>query len=235
MAGPVRFVLISGSVALCFQGLVKGSSQLVSWAIDKGSIQATLAMPDVTPDCGGVPAASPAAALDPATIRALSFQLGLSLGVETGLRNAGAPAAGSSMKTERAAQAARLGVSAPDVPQMIHAATVLHDFEVFLQKDPQCVATSLAAGYGPGTGAIYQFAAALGHAWVYRARAPLIGPVFTAQLRVYGGRAGVPPDLWTVFASDLSARPIDKVRQDVALAVNDMTRFAAQGASDSSR
>jgi len=74
---------------------------------------------------------------------------------------------------------------------------------------------------------MYQFAAVVGHAGVYRTAAPL-GPLFVPQLRVYGDRAGVPPNLWAVLSEDLSARPFQQARQDISHVVEALARHAAE-------
>jgi len=222
-----RFVAIVWAVALCFQGVISGAGRLVAWAFNADAVQAKWALPNVKSHCEDVESPVVQSGMDAASARRSCWQLGLGLGVSTAMRNAGDPSSDgeSKMREERAALARRLGISNPEVPPLVHAADALHEFEVHLEQDPQCTAARLTKGYPPACGAVYQFGAAFGHAWVYRTRAPQLGPMFVPQLRAYGARAGVPPELWAPAAADLTAVPVEQARLVMAGAVQAVDRF----------
>ena len=64
----------------------------------------------------------------------------------------------------------------------MHRVDALHEFEVFLQADPGCIATRLGRTHGAAAGALYQFGATAGYVMFYRSKAPKLGPLFVPQL-----------------------------------------------------
>ncbi len=225
--------MVVWAVALAFQGLVRGGPSLVAWAFNRGAIAPRWALPSVAPSCESSGAAQPPAPVAPGLARLASFRLGLALGFATGARDSGGNAvtaqALSSLRAERAPFAAGLGVPTPEVPALAHAANALHEFEVFLQADPECTATRLARAYTPATGAVYQFAAAAGYAWYFRSKAPELGPLFVPQLATYGERAGIPAPLWAPLAADLSALSADQAQQQIRGAIEGLGHYLQSG------
>lgn len=226
-----RFTGLVLSVAIAFQLVAVGSQRLVGWAVDGSILPAGLALPNVKADCARAGAAAPPAPVAESSAHVACLQLGFALGIAAASRNAGDPPGDNQeqLRQQRALLAQRLGVETPELPPIVHAADALHEFEVYLEADPQCTAIRLSKTFTPTCGPIYQFGGALGHAWFYRSRMPQLGPLFVAQLTVYGNRGGVAPALWAPLAADLSGLPPAEAQQRLNDAVGAIERSARLG------
>lgn len=199
----VRFVSIVWAIALSLQFVMIGSANLFSAFSNTDLVPAELSLPNVQTDCS---AASLSAGTAHADAGPSAYYLGFKLGFATAIRNAGGdPAAYLEETRENSMQlAAALRVPVPTPPPVGHTTEVLHEFEVFLQADPQCIASLLERAYSPKSAALYRFGASFAHALYYRSIAPQLNPLFVPQLRVYGKAAELPEPLWLPLLQDLS-------------------------------
>jgi hypothetical protein len=197
------FVAIVWSIAGAFQLLFYGGPWLVDRAVRAGWIADSLVMPKpVQPtDCSAairdMPQPGPDA-LPPGRARMAAYQLGFNLGAATGGRNAGTAGAAAleQMQNTRAELAAELGVPTPEIPPVHRLADVLHEFEVNITADPQCIGARLAKRYSSRHDALYRFGAFAGHSVIYRSLAPELGVLFVPDLREFARAAGLPEDVW---------------------------------------
>ena len=133
--------------------------------------------------------------LDDATrnrARVAAYELGFNLGLVTGARNAGAgdAADGATTREERDRLARELALPRPGIPPLRQLADALHEFEVYMIADPECIGARLERGYSREHDALYRFGAFVGHSLAYRGATPQLGPLFVADLRRYGQAAG---------------------------------------------
>lgn len=226
-----RFLVVVWLVAIAFQGLVEGLPSLPLWAVDAGLLAPSVALPSSATQCSDLGQVVPPTSLEPSVARALSWRLGLLLGKAVGLRNIqiAKPDDLAEIRPDLDKLAHLLGIPTPELPPVKHLADAVHEFSYYLENDPQCIAARLSLGYGRKAGATYQFAAAMGHASIYRSLAPRT-PWFVRELRAYGAAADISPDLWVVFRSDLSSTPQSKVGQELEEAVQNVQRYLDQEA-----
>jgi hypothetical protein len=148
--------------------------------------------------------------LDPTTLgqtRVAAYEMGFNLGLVAGARSAGSSAAEPpSLAQEQDRLARELAVPRPGVPQPQQLANALHEFEVYVTADPECIGARLAAGYSPEHDALYRFGTFVGHNATYRGMAPEIGPVFVPALRRYARAAGLPEPVWRPLAEPSSQK-----------------------------
>jgi hypothetical protein len=197
------FVAIVWSIAGAFQLLLNGGPWLLDRAVKSEWISDTLVTPrPVQPtDCFAAIQDLPRDAPDAlAMIRArmTAYELGFSLGLAAGGRNAGT--AGQAvlvqMEEARSRLAAELGVATPALPPVERLANALHEFEVYVTADPQCIGARLAKRYSERHDALFRFGAFAGHSLIYRSLAPELGVIFVPDLRQYGKAAGLPEEAW---------------------------------------
>jgi hypothetical protein len=197
------FVAIVWSIAGAFQLLFYGGPWLVDRAIRSGWIADSLVTPRPVQatDCSAavreIPQPGPDAA-PPARTRVAAYQLGFNLGVAAGGRNAGTAgtAALEQMERARAQLASELGIPTPELPPVRRLADALHEFEVHITADRQCIGARLAKRYSDRHDALYRFGAFAGHSVMYRTLAPEVGAVFVPDLREFGKAAGLPQEAW---------------------------------------
>jgi hypothetical protein len=208
------FVAIVWSVAAAFQLLFYGIPWLLDRAVKSGWLADTFVIPRPArpTDCSAAIRDVPQGAPDAATLsqaRVAAYELGLVVGMATGARNAGMAGDGDQgqLQATRHALASQLGLPAPEIPTAHRMANALHDFEVHIATDPQCIGARLAKRYSDEHDALYRFGAFAGHSAVYRGAAPQLGALFVADLRHYGKAAGLPEDAWRPLIAAPSATP----------------------------
>jgi len=206
VARILTFVAITWSIAGVFILMQEGIPTLVDTMVGKGWIPDSLVMP--TPsradgDCRAAVERARSSPPDP-TVAAqaplLVWRMGFHTGVAAGVASA---AAGSRQPVDSAALLALpqqvsvvIGVEAPALPTIQHAANALYEFQVFVEADPRCIAAQIGDKYSARQAALYKFALIAGHAAVYRIKAPAGGAQLASAIRVYGSQAGIPPELW---------------------------------------
>jgi hypothetical protein len=195
MAGRgLLFVGIVWSIAGAFLVLHFGQPELLDRLIQARWIPPELSIPLIEPaaSCtsrGANTLPDPAVKLsDPAEIREVryaSWRLGINLGFAADFSNFKAGRVAPFMQEAETLAAA--------LPKIQHLGSALHEFAVYLESDPQCVATRLTSRYGPSYGYLYKSGAVIGHATLYRAQG--MTP-FVPQIQSYGQLAGIPQELW---------------------------------------
>jgi len=196
------FVGIAWSVAGAFQLLANGGPWLLDRAVKAAWIPDSLVAPrpQETVDCTAAVEGMPTHARDEATLRrtrVAAYELGFNLGLVTGARNAGASAGEPpTLRQEQDRLAGELEVPKPGIPPLRQLANALHEYEVFVAADSECIGARLAAGYSKEHDALYRFGLFVGHSVTYRGMAPELGPLFVPGLRRYGQAAGLPEPVW---------------------------------------
>lgn len=237
MAGLGRGLLFVGivwSIAGAFLILHFGQPMLVDPLIQAGLIPPEHAIPRRGPatSCTSQGADTlPEAAVklsDPEKrqIRYASWRLGINLGFAADLSNFRAGEVAPFMK-EAETLAAALHVPTPVLPKIQHFGSALPEFEVYLESDPQCVATRLMSQYGPSYGYLYKFGAVIGHAALYRAQgiAPLV-----PQIQYYGQLAGIPQELWLPMTQGTSpGRPDANMHEEILADVQRLDSYIKAG------
>ena len=138
-----------------------------------------------------------------------------------------------SLLQERDRLARELAVPLPAIPPLRQLANALHEFEVYVAADPECIGARLSAGYTHEHDALYRFGAFVGHSVTYRGMAPEVGPLFVPALRRYGLAAGLPEQVWRPLAeaSPQKAGP-QAWAEASAIADGILAHLRGEGASD---
>ena len=180
----VSFVAITWSIAGAFLLLQGGLPTLVDAAVRKGWIPDSLVLekpPAATADCDSAIARAHSSATDPRVaararllIWRMGFQSGFAAGIASATSGTSTPLDSASALAQPRQIAETLGVDAPTLPAIEHTANALHEFQVFVAHDPGCVATQIADKYSPRAAALYRFSLIVGHAAIYRMKAPAI-------------------------------------------------------------
>ncbi len=195
----LSFVAIVWAIAGSFWVLFEGQTWLIDQMLRFDRIPDWVTASRVKPaDCVAILARKPARPPDAATrkrARWAAWEMGLSLGMATALRDAGASDPEENRKA-RADYASAIGVPTPEVAPVRSPSHALSEFREHMAEDPQCVGAALAAFYSPRDDALYRFAAFVGHNMIYRARNPQFDPLFVPELRRYGRAAGLPDSVW---------------------------------------
>jgi hypothetical protein len=220
-------VAIVWSVAGAFQLLLYGAPWLFDRAVNSGWLPdtAVISRPARPTDCSVAVQDVPGGVLDRAALsqaRVAAYELGLVVGLATGARNAGRAddADRGQLQDARRAFASQLGVPTPEIPTPRRIAEALHEFEVHMAGDPQCIGARLAKRYSDQHDALYRFGAFAGHSAVYRSAAPQLGVLFVADLRHYGKAAGLPEDAWRPLIEASSATPRAQAQAEARAALN---------------
>ena len=230
------FLAVVWSIAGAFLALQLGLPELLGLAVSRGWVGAELVMPtpvttdtaSCSQDGAGLTQWPSMSASDPdvmAELRYATWVLGQRLGFAAGMVDAGLPPERlDPLLDEIATAARRLGLAPPRLPEIRSVANALHEFAVYVEADPECVAAGLTARYGPRLGHLYKFGAVIGHAIPYRANG--IGAAFAPQIAVYGAGAGIPRDLWLPMTSEsLEDIPGADPRQEVSVIVARLDDF----------
>jgi hypothetical protein len=206
------FLAIVWPIAGAFLALEVGIPWLQESALKVGLIPDELAMPGTLRGAGAAPCADArvesggartSAPIDPSTLhqaRYLTWQLGRDLGFAAAVAGTASDEQIQSLQRGLATLAEAIAVPAPLPPKIQHLANALHEFEVYLEQDPQCVAARLTSKYEPSFGYLYKFGAVIGHSIPFRVNN--IGAVFEPQIRRYGQLAGIPEALWLPMTQD---------------------------------
>ena len=210
------FLAIVWSIAGAFLALQVGTPWLVDNALKVGWIPEELAMPggvrtEGAAQCVDVGAESgvrTSGPIDPSILhqaRYLTWRLGRDLGFAAAVAGTASDEQIQSLQRGLATLAEAIAVPAPLPPKIQHLANALHEFEVYLEQDPQCVAARLTSKYEPSFGYLYKFGAVIGHSIPFRVNN--IGAVFVPQIRRYGQLAGIPEVLWLPMTQDWPDNP----------------------------
>lgn len=243
--GPSRlrnallFVVIAWSIAGAFQLLFWAGPWLVDRGVKAGWMPDGIVKPRPvqTVDCTAAVQGMPQRELDDATrnrARVAAYELGFNLGLVTGARNAGAgdAADGASTREERDRLARELALPRPGIPPLRQLVDALHEFEVYMIADPECIGARLERGYSREHDALYRFGAFVGHSLAYRGATPQLGPLFVADLRRYGQAAGLPEDVWRPLLEASSRRPGQEAWAEAAtIAKNILAYLEAEAAA----
>jgi hypothetical protein len=206
------FVGIAWSIAGAFQLLSSGGPWLLDRAVKAAWIPDGLVAPrpQQPVDCSAAVQGIQTRELDETTLsrtRVAAYQLGFDLGLFSGARNAGSGVQEPpSLLQERDRLARELAVPLPAIPPLRQLANALHEFEVYVAADPECIGARLSAGYTREHDALYRFGAFVGHSVTYRGMAPEVGPLFVPALRRYGQAAGLPERVWRPLAETSSQK-----------------------------
>jgi hypothetical protein len=212
MLRGMLFLAVVWSIASAFLAFQLGTPWLLDKALKAGLIPDELAMPstvrtDGTAQCaGGAIGASGARTgtpIDPSTLhqaKYLTWRLGRDLGFAVAVSAAASEEQIQSLQRGLATLAEAIDVPAPLPPKIQHPPYALHEFEVYIEQDPQCVAVRLTNRYEPSFGYLYKFGAMIGHAIPFRVNN--IGAVFVPQIRRYGQLADIPEALWLPMTQD---------------------------------
>ena len=202
------FVAVVWTIAGAFLALRSGALAIFDFAFRSGWISAGMALPKASNNASGRCAAILGAIPNPArdhtadkTSRYLAWQLGYRLGFAAGMVNSEVASRDSAANSLQELRAIARALTVPDValPEAGRAAYALREFGLFLENDPQCVATALEIRHSPRHAALFKFGAAVGHATVFRMLTPQLGPVFEPQIMNYGSAAQVGAELWKPF------------------------------------
>lgn len=212
--GPIgRFVIgvaIIWSIAGAFVALEIGLPALLGRAVQAGAVSDGMVIP------GGLSTESPAhckpggsprpdAPPAPSALgeaRYLAWRLGEQVGWSAGLANVGrSDEASARSLAEWQARAGEMGIPAPLVPPIRHAAKALGEFEAHIESDPQCTAARLSQTYGKPYGSTFKLGAYVGYATVFRMTLPEAA-VFAPNIRHHGTGAGVPRELLEPLLQD---------------------------------
>ena len=238
------FLGVVWSIAGAFLLLQVGLPEIVARVFKAGWIPNELAMPktsrpDAASTCADISSSSSPAetgvGADQAVLqqaRYLSWKLGFKLGFAAAVASAGIAEDTQLAKLmeERQPLAEALGVQAPKLPEIEHFATALHEFEVYIEADPQCVSAQLARQISPQHGALYKLGAVIGIAMVYRTAVPEGGAVFVPQIRRYGELTAIPQALWWPMTQDsLNNLPGADSREKILALVNRIDEHIRQG------
>jgi hypothetical protein len=210
----VLFLAVVWSITGAFLSLEIGLPLFLDEALKIGWIPEELAMPQMPPADAAAQCTDPVARkegaatgpkVDPSIlhqVRFITWRLGRGLGFAAAATNAISrpPEQILSLQHEIEALAGAINVPTPLPPKAQHLATALHEFEIYLEQDPECVAARLTSRYAPSFGHLYKFGAVIGHAVPFRANN--IGAVFVPQIRQYGRLAGIPDSLWLSMTQD---------------------------------
>src|SRR5262245_47573961 len=104
----------------------------------------------------------------------------------------------------------------PGIPPLRQLVDALHEFEVYMIADPECIGARLERGYSREHDALYRFGAFVGHSLAYRGATPQLGPLFVADLRRYGQAAGLPDDVWRALLDAPSSKTAHEARARAA-------------------
>ncbi|MGH8469766.1 MAG: hypothetical protein ACREVY_12540 [Gammaproteobacteria bacterium] len=162
----------------------------------------------------------------------MSWQLGFNLGFAAGAVNLGIAddAQVAKLMEERRPLVSALGVEAPKLPKIEHFANALHEFEVYIEADPQCVAAQLSRRFSVQHGALYKLGAIVGIAMVFRTAAPQGGALLVPQIQRYGELAAIPQALWLPMTQDsLDDIPGAHPREKILHLVNRIDEHIRQG------
>lgn len=208
----LSFVAITWAIAGAFILLQEGLPTLLYVMVGKGWIPDALVMPNsprANTDCRAAIERAKLSTPDPsvaAQARVLIWRMGFQTGFAAGIASA---TAGRSQPVDSVSLLAQphqlsevMGVEAPTLPTIQHAANALYEFQVFVETDPRCIAAQIGEKYSARQAALYKFALIAGHAAVYRIKAPALGAVFVPELRLYGKQAEVPQELWKPLLED---------------------------------
>jgi hypothetical protein len=211
------FLAIVWSIAGAFLTLEVGIPWLQENALKVGLIPDELVMPGTLRSDGAAPCADAgaesggartSAPIDRSTLhqaRYLTWRLGRDLGFAVAVAGAASDEQIQSLQRGLTTLAQAIEVPAPLPPKIHHLANALHEFEVYLEQDPQCVAVRLTSKYEPSFGYLYKFGAVIGHSIPFRINN--IGAVFEPQIRRYGQLAGIPEALWLPMTQDWPDNP----------------------------
>lgn len=157
----------------------------------------------------------------------MGFHTGFAAGIASATAGSTSPVDPAPLLAEEPHQIAiLLGVDPPVLPAIQHAANALGEFRSFVAQGAGCVAPQLADRYSPRQAALYQYGLIVGHAAVYRIKAPMVDPLFVPELRVYGHEAEVPIELSQPFVDNtLDSLPGEGPQQKVQFAVNRIEEF----------
>jgi hypothetical protein len=205
------FLAVVWAIASAFLALQVGMPWLLDNALNVGWIPEELAMPGGArtegaaqcADLGAESGARTSAPIDPSTLhqaRYLTWRLGRDLGFAAAVAGTASDEQIQSLQRGLATLAEAIAVPAPLPPKIQHLANALHEFEVYLEQDPQCVVVRLTSKYEPSFGYLYKFGAVIGHSIPFRVNN--IGAVFEPQIRRYGQLAGIPEALWLPMTQD---------------------------------
>ena len=196
------FLAVVWSIAGAFLVVQFGLPGILGLATSRGWLDASLMMPRPVTGATGCSQADMEhrgwKADDPAAVGELRhaiWSLGRRLGFAAGVKDAGLRDAQlQPLLADIDLTARALALTPPRPPRIQRVADALHEFAVYLEADPECVAAELSARYGIGYGYLYKFGAVIGHAIPYQANG--VGGVFAPQIEVYGVAAGIPRELW---------------------------------------
>jgi hypothetical protein len=202
------------SIAGAFLFLEVGQAWLFDEVLKIGWIPEELAMPrtpraDAATQCTDPAARSEGATTNPTVdpqilhqVRYATWRLGRELGFAAAATNAISVPAQQILWLQHdiEALAGAIEVPTPLPPKAKHLANALHEFEIYLEQDPECVAAHLTTRYAPSFGYLYKFGAVIGHSVPFRANN--VGAVFVPQIRQYGRLAGIPDSLWLPMTQD---------------------------------
>jgi hypothetical protein len=195
-------VAIVWSIAGAFVALEIGLPELLGRAVGAGAVADRMVMPgglnpDSSAHCGpsGAPALKQPGPNALGEARYLAWRLGLEIGQSAGLANMGrSDEASARSLAQWQAKAADVGIPAPLVPRIRHAARALGEFELHIESDPQCTATRLSQVYGKRHGSTFKLGAYVGYATLFRMVVPEAA-VFAPNIRHHGQAAEVREEL----------------------------------------
>jgi hypothetical protein len=195
------FFAIVWSIAGAFLALHIGMPALFDQAVKAGWIPDSLAIPDASKLSAGctMEEQSRIELSDEArrAIRHAAWRMGFELGSVAGLASMGR------LDTDRRSQsiewltniARDLNVPAPLLPEIGQSANALHEFEVYVERDAQCIAALLSTMYAENAGSVYKLSAYIGHAASWRIASPDIGALFVPNIRHHAKSAEIPSEL----------------------------------------
>ena len=232
----LSFVAITWSIAGGFVLLQEGLPTLVDAAVRKGWIPDSLVLttpPASTSECGSAIQRARSSATDPrVTAQArllvwrMGFQTGFAAGIASATSGSTAPVDSATLLAQPRQIAEALGVDAPTLPDIKHSANALREFQIFVAQDSRCVAAQVAVKYSPRDAALFKFGLIVGHAAVYRMKAPQLDPLFVPEVRVYGEQAEIPVELRQPFVDDsLDTLPGVSREQKVQFALSRLDEY----------
>jgi hypothetical protein len=202
-------VAIVWSIAGAFVALEIGLPELFGRAVAAGAVSDRMVMSgglnaDSSTHCG--PSSAPENPPAPNALRDaryFAWRLGHEIGWSAGLANAGqSDEASARSLAQWQAMAGNVGIPAPLVPRVRHAAKAMGEFELHIESDPQCTAARLSQIYGKRHGSTFKLGAYVGYAALLRMAVPDAPAVFVPYIRHYGEAAGVPQELLQPLLQD---------------------------------
>jgi hypothetical protein len=225
-------VAIIWSIAGAFVALEIGLPELLGRAVEAGAVSDGMVMPGgLTPEppahCGPSGAPAPNA---PRETRYIAWRLGHQVGWSAGLANMDqSDEASARALAQWQARAGDIGIPAPLVPRIRHAAKALGEFEAHIESDPQCTAARLSQTYGKRYGSTFKLGAYVGYATLFRMALPGAA-VFAPNIRHHGRSAGVPGELLQPLLQDaLDEVPGAKTHEKILTIRNRLDEYFRTG------